>query len=254
MARPGRLPDDEATFTILPLHNRVEGCREIVCDLRSFLPALLAAAQGGALTDFGAWLEEIDGLRKEWPDTGELPDIDGINPNALMHDLSRASGAAGAYAVDVGQHQQWAAKSLELSGDQRFFTSGGMGAMGFGLPGALGATLALASPVLMIARDGSFQLNIQEQETVAQRGPPIKMVVLDNGRHGMVRQFQQSYFDERYQSTLWGYSAGLQACSRGLRHRGAADRHPGRYRRRPRRDVAGSRAAVSPPGRGRHHG
>ncbi len=79
-----------------------------------------------------------------------------------------------------------------------------MGAMGFGLPGAIGATFA-CGPSVVIAGDGGFQLNIQELQTIARNRLPLKMVVLNNQCHGMVRQFQESYFKGRYQSTLWGY-------------------------------------------------
>ncbi len=80
--------------------------------------------------------------------------------------------------------------------------------MGFALPAAVGgAIVSGGEPVVMIAGDGGFQLNIQELQTVARNQLPIKMVVINNQCHGMVRQFQQSYFDERYHSTLWGYSA-----------------------------------------------
>jgi acetolactate synthase-1/2/3 large subunit len=80
--------------------------------------------------------------------------------------------------------------------------------MGFALPAAVGVAFAEPNkPVLAIAGDGGFQLNIQELETIAHHQLPIKMIVLDNQCLGMVRQFQQSYFDERYQATLWGYSA-----------------------------------------------
>jgi acetolactate synthase-1/2/3 large subunit len=189
------------------INNRVLGCHEIVADLRDFLPAAIERASAHSVPDFTAWAQEIADLRAEWPDTAELPDIEGINPNAFMHELSAAASQATAYAIDVGQHQQWAAQSLELGPGQRFLTSGGMGAMGFGLPAAIGAVLTLGGPVVMVAGDGSFQLNIQELQTVAQHRLPVKMIVLDNRCHGMVRQFQESYFEERYQSTLWGYSA-----------------------------------------------
>ena len=80
--------------------------------------------------------------------------------------------------------------------------------MGFGLPAAIGASFASPGrPVILVAGDGGFQTNIQELQTVARNSLPIKMVVLNNQSHGMVRQFQQTYFDSRYQSTVWGYSA-----------------------------------------------
>ena len=102
----------------------------------------------------------------------------------------------------------WSAQSLELGYDQRFLTSGGMGSMGFALPAAVGAAVALdGRPVIMIAGDGGFQCNIQELETVAHMGLPVKMIIINNECHGMVRQFQESYFHGRYQSTMWGYSA-----------------------------------------------
>jgi acetolactate synthase-1/2/3 large subunit len=79
--------------------------------------------------------------------------------------------------------------------------------MGSGLPLAVGAAVESHGPVVAISGDGGFQLNIQELQTIARNDLPVKMVVLDNGCHGMVRQFQESYFDGRYQSTVWGYSA-----------------------------------------------
>ncbi len=190
------------------INQRVQGCRAVVADARTFLAELGTRADDARrLPDYGAWIEEITAKRAEWPDTAELPDIEGLNPNVLMHELSAVSGAAEAYVVDVGQHQQWAAQSLELTAQQRFLTSGGMGAMGFSLPAAIGAARATGKPAVVIAGDGCFQLNLQELETVAHLGLPLKIVVVDNGCHGMVRQFQQSYFDGRYQSTVWGYSA-----------------------------------------------
>ncbi|MDQ3631640.1 MAG: thiamine pyrophosphate-binding protein [Actinomycetota bacterium] len=190
------------------INQRVPGCRSVVADARAFLAELCTRTdEARGLPSYAAWREEIAAKRAEWPDTAELPDIEGLNPNVLMHELSAVSDAAGAFVVDVGQHQQWAAQSLELTAQQRFLTSGGMGAMGFSLPAAIGAALSTGKPVVVIAGDGCFQLNLQELESVAHRRLPLKIVVVDNGCHGMVRQFQQSYFDGRYQSTVWGYSA-----------------------------------------------
>ena len=190
------------------INNRVAGCCAIVSGLREFLSEASRAMEDREFSSRDEWQAEIEALRSSWPDTQELAHTSGINPNVLMHELSKSSGKASAYVVDVGQHQMWAAQSLELRAEQRFLTSGGMGSMGFALPAAIGAAFsATPKPVVMIAGDGGFQSNIQELQTVAHHGLPMKMVVLNNGCHGMVRQFQQSYFDERYQSTLWGYSA-----------------------------------------------
>ena len=190
------------------VNNRVTGCDTILSHLGPFLHVALDEIGESNLPSRQEWLGEIAALRAAWPDTGEIQGTPGINPNVFMHELSRSSGTASAYVVDVGQHQMWAAQSLELNGVQAFMTSGGMGAMGFALPAAIGTTAALpGEPVVMIAGDGGFQVNIQELETVKRGGLPIKMVVLNNRCHGMVRQFQQSYFQERYHSTYWGYSA-----------------------------------------------
>ena len=190
------------------INNRVVGCRPLVSHLSEFFSRALRLAQGRTFTRPLEWMAEIDELRRAHPDTEELSGVPGINPNVLMHELSRASTEAAAFVVDVGQHQMWAAQSLELGSDQRFLTSGGMGSMGFALPAALGAALAAPPrPVVVVAGDGGFQSNIQELQTVRRLGLPVKMIVVNNNCHGMVRQFQESYFGARYQSTLWGYSA-----------------------------------------------
>jgi acetolactate synthase-1/2/3 large subunit len=189
------------------LNNRVLGCRTTVAQLEPFMACVNELASRRDLPSFDGWRGEISELEARWPDTGELPGVPGINPNDLMHRIARRSRAAAAFIADVGQHQMWAAQSLELGADQRFLTSGGMGAMGSGLPLAVGACIAAGAPVVLVAGDGGFQLNLQELQTVARNRLPMKIVILNNRSHGMVRQFQESYFEGRYQSTSWGYSA-----------------------------------------------
>lgn len=193
------------------LNNRVTGCDAIHADLLQFLREFVGnrpPVSSSYLATLEKWNSKVSELRAAWPDTEELKDLAGINPNIFMHQLSRHSAGASAYVVDVGQHQMWAAQSLEIGAGQRFLTSGGMGSMGFALPAAIGTAFAApGKPVALIAGDGGFQCNIQELQTVVHHGLPIKMVVVNNGCHGMVRQFQESYFEKRYQSTYWGYSA-----------------------------------------------
>jgi acetolactate synthase I/II/III large subunit len=189
------------------LNNRILECDAVVSQLEPFIDAVLEANNGRPPQALAAWRSVLSELRGRWPDTGELPDVQGINPNDLMHRLAEPAKAAAAYVADVGQHQMWAAQSLELGPDQRFLTSGGMGAMGSGLPLAVGACLASSAPVVLVAGDGGFQLNLQELQTVVRNSLPLKIVILNNRSHGMVRQFQESYFEGRYQSTCWGYSA-----------------------------------------------
>jgi acetolactate synthase-1/2/3 large subunit len=192
------------------INNRVVDCFATVSDLNPALDVLSSVFEGHGpqiAQQIAPWSRAIADLRAQWPDTKELVGP-GINPNVFMHQLSAKMQPAGAYVIDVGQHQMWAAQSLDLTAEQRFLTSGGMGSMGFALPASIGAAVCLkGQPVVVVAGDGGFQCNIQELSTVAHLGLPIKMVVINNECHGMVRQFQESYFHARYQSTVWGYDA-----------------------------------------------
>ncbi|MDO8468851.1 MAG: thiamine pyrophosphate-binding protein [Candidatus Peribacter sp.] len=189
------------------INHRIRGCIPIVADIADILPHILNALPDSS-DRYQSWRKEIGELRDRWPDTSELKDVRGINPNVFMHALSSQSGAAAAYVTDVGLHQMWAAQSVERKQGQRFLTPGGMGAMGYALPAAIGvACVTRPHPVVVIAGDGGFQLNIQELQTVVRNHLPIKIIIMHNDSYGMVRQFQDSYFEGRYQSTVWGYSA-----------------------------------------------
>jgi acetolactate synthase I/II/III large subunit len=189
------------------LNNHVPGCDVLHDDLASFLPHALPVLKSAA-TGNTRWLDEITERKNAWPDTDENVPEAGINPNQAVRQLAEAWTDTDAYVTDVGQHQMWAAQSMHLRANQRFLTSGGMGSMGFGLPAAIGAALgARPGTVTLIAGDGGFQCNIQELQTLVRLQLPVRIVIFDNGCHGMVRQFQQSYFDGRYFSTKWGYSA-----------------------------------------------
>lgn len=189
------------------INQRVPGCRAMVDGAGDFLRVLTERLQDLPAPS-KAWQAEIDSWREEWPDVTENVPVSGINPNVAIREVSSAWRDVGAIVTDVGQHQMWAAQSIEIHDAQRFLTSGGMGSMGFGLPAAIGASLASTSqPVCLIAGDGGFQLNIQELQTLARLRLPVRMLIMDNGSHGMVGQFQESYFEGRYYSTVWGYSA-----------------------------------------------
>ncbi|MDA6068795.1 thiamine pyrophosphate-binding protein [Flavobacterium sp. AC] len=189
------------------INNRVKGCESIVTDLKSFFNEFKKDTINDSFIIKQEWFNQINDLKKTWPDTKEL-DPKGINPNVFMHLLSNKSKKAKAYLADVGSHQMWAAQSLELYNDQHFLTSGGMGAMGFSLPAGIGASIALdKQPVVVLIGDGCMQINIQELQTIVRNKLPVKIVILNNKTLGMIRQFQDSYFESRYQSTYWGYDA-----------------------------------------------
>jgi acetolactate synthase I/II/III large subunit len=190
------------------INNRVKGCVGIVADLEIFLKNTLQHFTGRIFGSTAEWLAHIRELQQQWKDTDELAYIEGINPNAFIHSLSQKSTSAVSFLADVGNHQMWTAQSLELSSSQTFFTSGGMGAMGFALPAGIGVCFAHnKQPTVVIAGDGGFQLNIQELQTIVRNNLPIKIIVMNNRSLGMIRQFQDSYFDSKYQSTYWGYDA-----------------------------------------------
>ena len=188
------------------INNRLKTSIGIQADLKVFFTSFLNRFQSETFTPKNSWIEQIKTLKNEYSDVNESIDIKGINPNRFMHSLSKASKQASAFIADVGNHQMWAAQSLELSDNQLFITSGGMGAMGYALPAAIGVYFANRKPNVMIAGDGGIQLNIQELQTIYRNQLPIKLVVINNKNLGMIRQFQDSYFESRYQSTFWGYS------------------------------------------------
>lgn len=191
------------------INNRIKGCIPVVQDVKLFLKGLLYAVKEETFTIKEDWFRYIADLKKKWPDDRELSvKANTIDPNVMMHQLSNASSDAKVILADVGAHQMWAAQSLEIQSNQLFITSGGMGAMGFALPASIGASLAFnKQPVVVIIGDGCMQLNIQELQTIIRNKLPVKIVVMNNQNLGMIRQFQDSYFESRYQSTYWGYTA-----------------------------------------------
>lgn len=205
------------------INNRLSDCMPVVMDAADFISLLLEKLQQHKLPVWRTWQREIAELKAAWPDTEELKGLQGINPNEFMHALSRQARYAAGYIADVGNHQMWAAQSIEVAKDQFFMTSGGMGAMGFALPASIGASLASGKkPVVVIAGDGGFQLNIQELQTIVRNNIPVKIIVINNKSLGMIRQFQDNYFDGRYQSTYWGYTApdfAALAAAYGIRSR-----------------------------------
>ncbi len=156
-----------------------------------------------------SWTKRIQQLKDCFPARREYEAVcDGLNPISILEEISQLAQCPCQFVTDVGQHQMWAAQSLCLGPYDRFITSGGMGAMGFGLPAAIGAAMACPQKTtILITGDGSFQLNIQELETLRRNDLNIKIVLFNNYCHGMVRQFQETYFNGSLQSTMVGYSA-----------------------------------------------
>ncbi|MGH2875427.1 MAG: thiamine pyrophosphate-dependent enzyme, partial [Solirubrobacteraceae bacterium] len=179
----------------------------IVGDARNILPRLTAEYR--ALGPEPARLDEWWARIRRWQERHPLRYEDSadseIKPQYMIQALYEATGGDAIVASDVGQHQMWAAQYFHFSRPRRWVNSGGLGTMGFGLPAAMGAKVGCPEDtVICIAGDGSVQMNAQELATCAQEGIAIKVFVMNNGYLGMVRQWQELFWDRRYSQVDMG--------------------------------------------------
>jgi acetolactate synthase-1/2/3 large subunit len=146
------------------------------------------------------WWGQIHEWQQEHPYDRSRSD-DEIKPQHLMDEIDRLSGGQAIVTSDVGQHQMWAAQLIRFNEPRLWINSGGLGAMGFGLPSALGAQMARPDKlVFAICGDGGFQMSIPELATIASHALPIKIIVMNNGYLGMVRQWQTLFYNNRLSS------------------------------------------------------
>lgn len=147
-----------------------------------------------------SWLNQIEKWKNTKPLAYKQKDI--IKPQYVVEKLYELTKGNAIITTEVGQNQMWAAQYYHFNKPNHFITSGGLGVMGFGLPAAIGAQLACPDKLVVdIAGDGSIQMNIQEMATAEQYGLPVKIVILNNQYLGMVRQWQELFYDKRYCST-----------------------------------------------------
>ncbi len=188
------------------LNNQIKEEFSINSDVKKFLSILNNYIGKYDKHKIQPWKQTIKGYKTRYP-SYRLPVNDSIQPNFFMKKLSEFIPEDTIICVDVGQIQMWAAQSLEVKKSQRFLTQGGMGSMGSALPMAIGVSLAKPDKsIVVITGDGGFQLNTQELQTIFHHKLPIKIILLNNGCYGMIRQFQERYFNSRFQSTVVGYS------------------------------------------------
>jgi len=153
-------------------------------------------------TDKSEWLQQIATWKKEYPLFFE-DDSDEIKPQAVIKELDKLTDGKAVIVTEVGQHQMWAAQYYNYSLPRNFLSSGGLGTMGYGLPAAFGAQLGRPDDIVIdISGDGSFQMNLQELATISNYELPVKIIILNNGTLGMVRQWQELMFEKRYSSTM----------------------------------------------------
>lgn len=178
----------------------------IHADVKDFLAALNAELAGYQKPDLSPWYGVIERYRERYPTRSSQTEFPVIEPNRFMELLSAHCSPGDIVCLDVGQNQMWAAQSFRLKEHQRMLISGGMGAMGFALPAALGAAKAAPTEkAIVLSGDGGIQVNIQDLDTIVNHKLPVKMFILNNNCLGMVRQFQDMYFGGRQQSTVVGY-------------------------------------------------
>ena len=169
----------------------------VVGELKPGIEALTARVTAQPLT-IDPWIIRSTSNAKRNAFRYDAPG-EGVYAPALLNALSRAAGDSFVAACDVGQHQMWVAQHCEFSRPEAHLTSGGLGAMGYGLPAGLGAKLARPDAhVVTISGDGSFMMNIQELATLRRYGVALKIVLLDNSSLGLVRQWQELFFAENY--------------------------------------------------------
>lgn len=167
----------------------------ILGDLKNTLPATACA------TNIEPWQQHCRKMATDFAWRYDHPG-EKIYAPAVLNALSAALPQGSVVTTDVGQHQMWSAQHMLFDQPENFLSSGGQGAMGFGLPAAIGAQVSRPNDtVIAVSGDGSFMMNVQELATLKRYNIPVKIVIIDNARLGMVRQWQQLFFEERYSET-----------------------------------------------------
>jgi acetolactate synthase-1/2/3 large subunit len=170
-------------------------------DLRAVLEDLLPRIPG---RDNSSWLKELNDLKGDSAvrDIKNLPDDGHLYAAHVIHDIWRITGGNAIVVTDVGQHQMWEAQYYHHEQPRTLITSGGLGTMGFALPAAIGAKFACPDKeVWVIAGDGGIQMTSPELSTIAQEGIKINIAIINNGFLGMVRQWQEFFYEKNYEAT-----------------------------------------------------
>lgn len=170
----------------------------IVGDVKNVLPELNRQTEK---PDTDAWWNTINSWKKEHP--LEVPKSDDrIHPQHMIEAISEVTNGEAIVVTDVGQHQMWAAQLYRFNHPRSFISSGGLGTMGYGFPAAMGAAMGCPDrPVVCITGDGGFQMSAYELATAVEYEVPVKVAIMNNQCLGMVRQWQQLFYNERYSHT-----------------------------------------------------
>ncbi|NLL18292.1 MAG: biosynthetic-type acetolactate synthase large subunit, partial [Clostridia bacterium] len=181
------------------INKNVRSALSLIGDVKKVLQKLLPLVERGAKKGYQDWYAQIIEWKKRYPLRYEQG---GLKPQAIIQEINRLTKGEAFITTEVGQNQMWAAQYIETLKPRQFMTSGGLGTMGYGFPAAIGVQVAHPDAVVFdIAGDGSIQMNSQELATAVQYGLPVNIAVLNNNYLGMVRQWQEMFFDRRYSHT-----------------------------------------------------
>jgi acetolactate synthase-1/2/3 large subunit len=177
------------------INKRREADAAILGDLKGNLPLLTTALE------ITPWQQKLQQMQTEFAWRYDHPG-DNIYAPAVLKTVSNLMPSNTCVTTDVGQHQMWAAQHMDFDDPSNFLTSGGMGTMGFGLPAAIGAQISRPhDTVIAVSGDGSIMMNVQELATIKRYQVPVKVVLIDNAKLGMVRQWQDLFFEGRLSET-----------------------------------------------------
>lgn len=150
----------------------------------------------------GEWQKRIEALKQEEAQQfGRTVSLDTLNPYTLITEVQKYTTPDMPIATDVGQHQMWVAQYYQFNKPRTFITSGGLGTMGFGMGAAIGSALATGKKTVLFTGDGSFGMNMNELSTLSKLQAPVVIIIMNNGVLGMVRQWQNLFFDKHYSQT-----------------------------------------------------
>nr|WP_082398816.1 acetolactate synthase large subunit [Pseudonocardia sp. EC080625-04] len=177
----------------------VGDCKEVLAEL---IDAVRADRAEHGEPDLSGWWKQVGGLRDRYPLGWTEPADGSLSPEYVIERIGAIAGPDAIYAAGVGQHQMWAAQFVRYEKPRTWLNSGGLGTMGYAVPAAMGAKVGEPETVVWcIDGDGCFQMTNQELATCAIEGIPIKVAVINNGNLGMVRQWQNLFYGERYSNT-----------------------------------------------------
>jgi acetolactate synthase-1/2/3 large subunit len=195
----------------------------IVGDAKLVLPKLTKEyrAVKADASRLDAWWERIREWQGDYPLDYERSETGEIKPQAMVEALYKATDGDAIITSDVGQHQMWAAQYYNFDRPRRWINSGGLGTMGFGLPSAIGAKVACPDDtVVCLAGDGSLVMTCQEMATAVHHDIPVKVFLMNNGYFGMVRQWQELFWEKRYSSVEMGSSPDWEKLAEAFGARG----------------------------------